>query len=125
MTIKPDYSVLLRPLSEDDGGGWIAIVPDLPGCYSDGQTAMEALESVGSAIRAWIATAEKYGKTVPKPDDFIDEAFPEMIPPEIRRQAEIIARQMQDLQPGHQPDHSLLSAIYAEMARATIRRGHL
>jgi antitoxin HicB len=125
MTIKPDYSVLLRPLSEDDGGGWIAIVPDLPGCYSDGPTAMEALESVGSAIRAWIATAEKYGKTVPKPDDFIDEAFPEMIPPEIKRQAEIIARQMQDLQPGQHPDHSLLSAIYAEMARATIRRADL
>ncbi|NJM36108.1 MAG: type II toxin-antitoxin system HicB family antitoxin [Rhodomicrobium sp.] len=125
MTIKPDYSVLLRPLSEDDGSGWIAIVPDLPGCYADGATAMEALESVSSAIRAWIATAEKHGRSVPKPDDFINETFPDMIPLEMRQQAEIIARQMQDLQSWQQPDNNLLQAIYAEMARATIRRAHL
>jgi len=122
MTIKPEYSVLLRPLSDEDGGGWVAIVPDLPGCYSDGQTSMEALESVSSAIGTWIATAKKHGLSIPKPDDFIEAAFPQMVSPEIKKQAEQLARQMHDLRPGDMPDSSLLSAIYAEMARATIRR---
>jgi predicted RNase H-like HicB family nuclease len=125
MTIKPDYSVLLRPLSEEDGGGWVAIVPDLPGCYSDGATAMDAVESVGGAIEIWVATAKKHGKPVPKPDGFIDAVFPDMVPPEQQRQVEQLARQMQDLRVGQMPDKDLLTAIYAEMARTTIRRAHL
>jgi len=27
---KPDYAVLIEPLSEEDGGGFLATVPDLP-----------------------------------------------------------------------------------------------
>ena len=35
---NPDYAVLIEPLSEEDGGGFVATVPDLPGCMSDGDT---------------------------------------------------------------------------------------
>ena len=59
MTVKPKYSVLVRALPDDDGGGWVAIVPDLPGCSSDGDTPMEALKNVQDAIEAWLATARK------------------------------------------------------------------
>lgn len=48
------YSVLLQPLSKDDGGGWLATVPDLPGCRSDGETQLEALKNVQDAIRTWL-----------------------------------------------------------------------
>ncbi|CAK0770758.1 hypothetical protein WCLP8_4630002 [uncultured Gammaproteobacteria bacterium] len=35
----------LSPLSEADGGGWLAEVPDLPGCMSDGATPEEAAQT--------------------------------------------------------------------------------
>ncbi len=37
-----EYPVIISPLSEDDGGGFLATVPDLPGCMSDGETPEEA-----------------------------------------------------------------------------------
>ncbi|MGH1356548.1 MAG: type II toxin-antitoxin system HicB family antitoxin [Thalassovita sp.] len=33
-----DYPIVLVPLCEEDGGGFAAYVPDLPGCMSDGET---------------------------------------------------------------------------------------
>ena len=40
---KLDYPVLIEPLPVEDGGGFVATVPDLPGCMSDGETPEEAL----------------------------------------------------------------------------------
>ena len=37
------YPVIVSPLSEEDGGGFLATVPDLPGCMSDGETPEEAI----------------------------------------------------------------------------------
>jgi len=48
------HAVLIEPLSESDGGGYIATVPDLPGCMSDGDTAEEALRNVQDAIASWL-----------------------------------------------------------------------
>ena len=62
-----DYPVLIEPLSSDDGGGFIATVPDLPGCTSDGETPEQALAEVQDAIAAWIDEARKLGRSVPVP----------------------------------------------------------
>lgn len=62
-----DYPVIVQPLSEDDGGGYAAIVPDLPGCMSDGQTPEEAIVNVRDAIIAWMEAAEDVGHSVPPP----------------------------------------------------------
>jgi antitoxin HicB len=64
---KLDYSVLIEPLKAEDGGGFLATVPDLPGCASDGESAEEALVNVQSAIREWIEEARAQGRTVPSP----------------------------------------------------------
>jgi antitoxin HicB len=125
MTIKPKYSVLIRSLPPEDGGGWLAMVPDLPGCSSDGETQMQALENVQEAIETWLATAAKHGYPVPEQDNFIAVAFPQDIPNEVLRQAEHIARQMENLSISEQPDPNLVHAIYAQMARTAIRRAHL
>lgn len=125
MTVKPKYSVLIRALPEDDGGGWLAIVPDLPGCSSDGETQMEALTNVEDAIEAWLETARKHGQPVPAQDDFISIAFPQDIPEDVKRQAEHMARQMENLSISEQPDPNLVHAIYAQLARSAIRRAHL
>ena len=61
------YSVLIEPLSTDDGGGFVAVVPDLPGCMSDGDTAEEALANVREAIAEWIEEARALARPIPPP----------------------------------------------------------
>lgn len=65
---KIDYAVHLRPLDDDEGGGWLATVPDLPGCMSDGETREEAVENVAGAIESWLEQAEEDGREVPLPN---------------------------------------------------------
>jgi antitoxin HicB len=62
-----DYPVLIEPLATEDGGGFVATVPDLPGCMSDGDTPEEALANVRDAVAAWIEEARALGRSVPKP----------------------------------------------------------
>jgi len=62
-----DYSVLIEPLSEEDGGGFVATVPDLPGCMSDGETREEAARNVEDAIRCWLEEARAVGRAIPAP----------------------------------------------------------
>ena len=64
---KLDYPVMIEPLDIQDGGGFLATVPDLPGCASDGETPEEALANVRDAIAAWIEEARTLGRPVPKP----------------------------------------------------------
>lgn len=64
---KLDYPVVIRPLSKDEGGGYLAEFPDLPGCMADGETVEEALSEAEDALTAWITTAQKFGDPIPKP----------------------------------------------------------
>ena len=41
------YAVTIEPLSEADGGGFVATVPDLPGCMSDGANARRSARDRG------------------------------------------------------------------------------
>jgi antitoxin HicB len=66
-TKKLDYPVIIEPLSAEDGGGFVAAVPDLPGCMSDGETPEEALSNVRDAIAAWIDEALALGRPIPSP----------------------------------------------------------
>lgn len=54
-------------LYQDEDGIWIAEVPSLPGCVSDGDTREQALENVRDAI----ATMAEFmrSKGIPIPDD--------------------------------------------------------
>jgi predicted RNase H-like HicB family nuclease len=61
------YEIVIDPLSEEDGGGFVATVTELPGCMSDGATQEEALANVKDAISAWLATATKMGRAIPAP----------------------------------------------------------
>jgi predicted RNase H-like HicB family nuclease len=59
---KPDYAVLIEPLPDEDGGGFLATVPDLPGCMSDGETREEAARNIEDAIACWIEEARALGR---------------------------------------------------------------
>lgn len=56
--------VILYPDHED--GGWIAEVPSLPGCLSQGDTREEAITNVRDAIETWIDGAQQTGMEVPE-----------------------------------------------------------
>ena len=60
--------VILSPDHED--GGWVAEVPSLPGCLSEGDTREEALQNIRDAIATWIDGAEQ--AVNPIPDDPLD-----------------------------------------------------
>lgn len=64
---KLEYTVIVEPLHTEDGGGFVAAVPDLPGCMSDGETLEEALLNVQDAISAWILAANDLNHKVPQP----------------------------------------------------------
>ena len=61
------YSYILKPLSEEDGGGYLIEFPDLPGCISDGETEEEAILMGKDAIEAWVSTAKASGLNIPTP----------------------------------------------------------
>jgi len=62
-----DYAVVIEPLPEEEGGGFLATVPDLPGCMSDGATRAETAANAEDAIVAWLEEATALGRTVPAP----------------------------------------------------------
>jgi predicted RNase H-like HicB family nuclease len=62
-----DYEVDIVPLGADDGGGFAAIVPELPGCRSDGDTPQEALDNAYDAVRCWLEAAREMGRPAPQP----------------------------------------------------------
>jgi len=64
---RRDFPVLIEPLTAEDGGGYLATLPDLPGCMSDGATREEAARNVADAIEAWIEQALALGRDIPKP----------------------------------------------------------
>jgi antitoxin HicB len=61
------YRIALRPLSAEDGGGWLAEVPELPGCMSDGASPQEAVDNVMDAIGCWLEAAREDGRAAPQP----------------------------------------------------------
>lgn len=52
--------------SEDDQK-WLVDVPELPGCWADGDTPAKALENVEKIIADWLATARELGREIPVP----------------------------------------------------------
>ena len=59
---EKNYRIEITRLSNEDGGGFLATVPALSGCMSDGETQEEALVNVQDAIKCWIETAEELGR---------------------------------------------------------------
>ncbi len=64
-TKQADYAIMVEPLSQADGGGWLATVPALPGCMGDGDTPEAALADAEAAIAAWHEAARELGRDVP------------------------------------------------------------
>ncbi|MDZ4844055.1 MAG: type II toxin-antitoxin system HicB family antitoxin [Chitinophagales bacterium] len=59
------YEIIIYWSKEDKA--FIAEVPELPGCMSDGKTYGEALQNVEVIISEWIETAKSLGREIPQP----------------------------------------------------------
>lgn len=65
----PDaYQFTVRPLSKEEGGGYLVEYPDIPGCMSDGETIEEAIASGREALRDCLDVFSESGRKVPKPE---------------------------------------------------------
>lgn len=64
---KLKYPVTIRPLTKEEGGGYLAEFPDLPGCMADGNSVEEALHEAEDALNAWLATSKEFGDPIPEP----------------------------------------------------------
>jgi predicted RNase H-like HicB family nuclease len=62
--VKMKYRVLIE---EDEDGGFVADVPALPGCVSEGDTREEALANVREAVAAYLESLEGRGDPIPPP----------------------------------------------------------
>ena len=60
-----DYHINIFFSEADEG--YIADIPDLPGCSAFGKTQAEALEQVQLAKEAWLEAARAEGKPIPTP----------------------------------------------------------
>lgn len=58
------YRVLIE---QDEDGMFVAEVPSLPGCVSQGQTREEATENIKEAIALYLESLEAHGEPVPPP----------------------------------------------------------
>lgn len=54
--------VVYRDLED---GGWVAEMPSLPGCVSQGESKAEALRNITDASHAWIEAAKESGQAIP------------------------------------------------------------
>ena len=61
----PKYEIIIYWSNEDDC--FIAEVPELLGCMSDGKTYSEALQNAEVIISEWIETAQQLGRAIPEP----------------------------------------------------------
>jgi len=59
------YAIEIFYSEEDEG--YIAVVPELPGCSAFGKTEEEALKEIKVAIELWVETAQKEGRKIPQP----------------------------------------------------------
>jgi antitoxin HicB len=61
------YQFTVRPLSKDEGGGYLVEYPDLPGCMSDGETVEEAITNGREALRDCMEGFKESGRKRPQP----------------------------------------------------------
>ena len=101
------YQFTVRPLSKDEGGGYVVEYPDIPGCMSDGETIEEAIANGREALRDCVEVFRESGRKLPKPS--IEAAqwrqrLPRTLYSKLTRQAEIEGVSI----------NSLVTAIIAE-----------
>ena len=67
------YRVLIE---QDEDGVYVATVPALPGCVTQGRTMAEAKANAGEAIASYLDSLKKHDEPIPPPitEELVDVA---------------------------------------------------
>jgi antitoxin HicB len=65
--VRDEYSFVIRPLSKEEGSGYLIEYPDLPGRIADGKTPEEAIANGRDAVKSYLFSCRKNGGKVPTP----------------------------------------------------------
>lgn len=60
------FQFTVRPLTKEEGGGYLVEYPDIPGCMSDGETVAEAIRNGREALRDCLDVFQESGRKTPK-----------------------------------------------------------
>lgn len=63
-------------IQQDEDGVFVAEVPSLPGCISQGTTRRAALDNIAEAIAGYLESLKQHGEPIPPP---IDEAMVDVV----------------------------------------------
>jgi predicted RNase H-like HicB family nuclease len=63
------YKYTMKIFYSEKDGGYIAVVPELPGCSAFGKTKEGALEEGKVAMKLWLDTVKKEGGEIPRPPE--------------------------------------------------------
>ena len=68
MSKQSDYPFEIRPLTAEEGGGYLISFPDFADCISDGETLEEVLENGRYALKETITALKARKLPVPAPN---------------------------------------------------------
>ena len=71
MKTVPKNRFEVRPMTKEEGGGYLVTFPDLPGCMSDGETIEEAIVNAADAENEWLLASEEWDKIPEKSGRFV------------------------------------------------------
>jgi antitoxin HicB len=75
----------IRPLSEEDGGGYLIAFPDYPGCMADGETPEEAIAEGRDALMSYLATLRDLHRPIPSPAEEPQQVWDERIAASVKK----------------------------------------
>ncbi len=80
MTHKPtDYPFTLQPIPAIDGGGWLVTWPDLPDCFSSGDTIEDAIRHGMDAATSYLEILAETDRPIPAPGSAANLHLPDTL----------------------------------------------
>ena len=70
----------IRPLTAEEGGGYLVEFPDYPGCMSDGETPEEAIKEGADALKSYLETLKALGRPMPATGDVYGGQWRQRVP---------------------------------------------
>jgi antitoxin HicB len=78
LKILPRFEI--RPLSEEEGGGYLVEFPDFPGCVADGETPERAVKEGRDALTSYILTLKELGRAIPETGEVYGGQWRQRVP---------------------------------------------
>jgi len=70
----------IRPLTAEEGGGYLVEFPEYPGCIADGESPEEALREGRDSLISYLRTLEELGRPVPNSGDVYGGQWRQRVP---------------------------------------------